>query len=264
MSIGRGYMATSFGQVHYRYAGTPGAPVLLLLHQTPSTSAMYEPMMQALGPHFRLIAPDTPGMGMSDAMPGKMTIPRLAQGIAEFLDELGVVRCYVFGHHTGASIAVELGAQQPSLVEAVALSGPPLLTATMRETLPALASAFDVREDGKHLASMWQRIRDKDHDAPLEIIERETLNGIRLGDRYRAAYAAVVEHDIATTMTGLECPALVFAGTEDTLYSQLDAAFELLKHGERRSIDGARTFVCETEHHRVAEFLQDFFLGEAA
>ena len=264
MSIGRGYIATSFGQVHYRYAGTPGAPVLLLLHQTPSTSAMYEPMMRALSPHFRLIAPDTPGMGMSDASGDDLTIPGLAKAIGEFLDELGVVRCYVFGHHTGASIAAELAAQQPSLVQAIALSGPPLLTRDMREKLPSLASSFDVREDGQHLASMWQRIRDKDHDAPLEIIERETINGLRLGDRYGAAYDAVIEHDIAAAMTSLECPALVFAGTEDILYSQLDAAFELLKHGERRSIDGARTFVCETEHRLVAELLQDFFLREAA
>ena len=264
MSIGRGYVATSFGQVHYRYAGTLGAPVLVLLHQTPSTSAMYEPMLLALAPQFRLIAPDTPGMGMSDGMPGPMSIPGLAAGIGEFLDELGVVRCYVFGHHTGASIAAELAVQQPPLVGALAMSGPPLLTPEMRDRLPALASTIAATEDGEHLANMWQRIRDKDDGAPLEIIERETINGLQLGDRYSDAYSAVIEHDIAATMAQLECPALVFAGTEDSLYSQLDAAFELLKHGQRRSIDGGRTFVCETEHQQVAEMLQDFFLGEAA
>ena len=264
MTIGRAYVATSFGHVHYRYAGTPGAPVLLMLHQTPSSSTMFEPMMHALSPEFRLIAPDTPGMGMSDAKPGDMTIPALAEGIAEFLDELGVVRCHVFGHHTGASIAVELAAQQSSLVEAIALSGPPLLTPEMREALPALGSRFDIDEDGEHLSSMWQRMRDKDRDAPLEIIERETINGIQLGDRYSAAYSAVADHDFATALSGLGCPALVFAGTEDSLYSQLDAAFRLLKRGRRESIDGARTFVCETEYQRVAALLQDFFLGEAA
>lgn len=264
MSIGRGYVATTFGQVHYRYAGTPGTPVLLLLHQTPSTSAMYEPMMRALAPDFRLIAPDTPGMGMSDGMPGEMTIAKLAAGIAEFLDELGVVSCYVFGHHTGASIAAELAGQQPLLVEAIAMSGPPLLTKEMQEKLPALASTFDAQEDGEHLSNMWQRIRNKDHSAPLDIIERETINGLQLGDRYSDAYKAVAEHDIAAVMTQIECPALVFAGTEDSLYSQLDAAFELLKYGRRHSIDGARTFVCETDHEKVAELLQHFFLGEAA
>ena len=216
MSIGRGYIATSFGQVHYRYAGTPGAPVLLLLHQTPSTSAMYEPMMQALAPTLPPHCAGHTGNGHERRDAGQYDHPGLAEGIAEFLDELGVVRCHVFGHHTGASIAVELAAQNPSLVEAVALSGPPLLTREMQEKLPALASSFDVREDGKHLSSMWQRIRDKDHDAPLEIIERETMNGLQLGDRYGAAYAAVVDHDIAAAMTNLDCPALVFAGTEDS------------------------------------------------
>ena len=134
----------------------------------------------------------------------------------------------------------------------------------MRANLPTLASTIAATEDGEHLANMWQRIRNKDDGAPLKIIERETINGLQLGDRYSDAYAAVIEHDIAGSMNRLDCPALVFAGTEDLLYSQLDAAFELLKHGQRRSIDGARTFVCETEHQKVAEILQDFFLGEAA
>ena len=66
MSIGRAYANCSYGQVHNRYAGTPGAPPLVLLHQTPSTSAMYETLMQRLAGDFRLIAPDTPGMGLSD------------------------------------------------------------------------------------------------------------------------------------------------------------------------------------------------------
>ena len=169
MNTRRGYVATSFGQLHYRYAGTPGAPVLVLLHQTPSTSAMYEPMMRVLAGQFRLIAPDTPGMGMSDGLSEPMSVPGLAAGIAEFLDEIGVVRSYLFGHHTGASIAAELAAQNPALVEAIALSGPPLLTREMRDKLPALASTFAAQEDGEHLSSMWRRIRDKDNSAPLEI-----------------------------------------------------------------------------------------------
>ena len=66
MNVARGYTTTSFGQVHYRFAGTPGKPVVVFLHQTPSDSAMYEDLMRELADDYRLFAPDTPGMGMSD------------------------------------------------------------------------------------------------------------------------------------------------------------------------------------------------------
>ena len=102
MSVHRGYAAVSFGQVHYRYAGRGDKPVLVLLHQTPSTSEMYVELMQALEQDFRLLAPDTPGMGMSDMIDGELTIAGLADSIAEFLDEIGIDHCFVFGHHTGA------------------------------------------------------------------------------------------------------------------------------------------------------------------
>ena len=42
--------------------------------------------MLALANDYRLYAPDTPGMGLSDPVAGEMTIDALADGIVEFLD----------------------------------------------------------------------------------------------------------------------------------------------------------------------------------
>lgn len=264
MTVRRAYAAVSFGQVHYRYAGTPGKPVVVLLHQTPSTSEMYENLMMALAADYRLIAPDTPGMGLSDPVADPLTIAGLATGIAEFLDEVGVDRYYLFGHHTGASIAVQIAAVHPRHIEAVALSGPTLLSDELRARLPEMASAIPARADGAHLQGMWQRIHSKDESAPMDIIERETINGIQLGDRYAAAYDAVVEQDFAAALRALTCPVLVFAGTGDPLYGQLDAALRQLGNGRKESIADAKTFVCETHCPQVAGLLRDFFSGEAA
>jgi pimeloyl-ACP methyl ester carboxylesterase len=264
MNVNRGYVTVSFGQIHYRFAGTPGKPVLLLLHQTPSTSAMYEELMNALASEFRMFAPDTPGMGMSDATSGDMSVRALADGLAEFLDEVGIEHCLLFGHHTGAAIAAELAALHPLRFDAVALSGPTLLSEELKRRLPALATAFPVLEDGSHLTRMWNRIRDKDCDAPLEISLRETLSGLELGDNYPAVYDAVINHDIATALVSLNCPVLVFAGTDDILHGQLGAVSQLLKNGEQSEIDGAKTFVCETHCADVAGLLRGFFPREAA
>lgn len=264
VSVYRGYAAVSFGQVHYRYAGAGDKPVLVLLHQTPSTSEMYVELMEVLEQDFRLLAPDTPGMGMSDMITDELTIANLADGIAEFLDEIGIDHCLVFGHHTGASIAAELAARHPKIVDAIALSGPALLDDALRAKLKTSAATVAPSEDGAHLQTMWDRIVGKDADASLSIIERETLSGLQLGGRYSDTYTAVIEHDFATTAAAMQCPALVFAGTLDPLIGQLDAAFELLQQGSKTTIGGARTFVCETHKTEVADLLKNFFPREAA
>ena len=262
MSVHRGYAAVSFGQVHYRYAGAGDKPVLVLLHQTPSTSEMYIELMQALDRDFRLLAPDTPGMGMSDRIDGELTIAGLADGIAEFLDEIGIDHCFVFGHHTGASIAAELAARHPRVVDAVAMSGPTLLSESLKSKLKTVSTSIPILEDGSHLQAMWSRIGGKDADAPLSIVLRETINGLQLGDLYPDAYNAVIEHDFAAAAASMQCPVLVFAGTLDPLFGQLDAAFELLQQGSMTSIDGARTFVCETHKDEVAGLLRNFYCQE--
>ena len=51
--------------IFYREAGASDAPVILLLHGLPSSSRMYEPLLQRLSGKYRLIAPDYPGFGHS-------------------------------------------------------------------------------------------------------------------------------------------------------------------------------------------------------
>src|SRR5882724_1959401 len=52
--------------IFYREAGPKNAPVLLLLHGVPTSSRMYQPMLESsLSAEHRLIAPDFPGFGHS-------------------------------------------------------------------------------------------------------------------------------------------------------------------------------------------------------
>src|ERR1700693_3570412 len=52
--------------IFYREAGLKDAPTILLLHGLPSSSRMYQPLLESsLSEKYHLIAPDYPGFGHS-------------------------------------------------------------------------------------------------------------------------------------------------------------------------------------------------------
>ena len=54
-------------KVFYREAGRQDAPVLLLLHGFPSSSHTFHDLIPALADTHRVVAPDMPDFGFSDA-----------------------------------------------------------------------------------------------------------------------------------------------------------------------------------------------------
>lgn len=262
-AIQRGYVPAGRAQIHFRRAGRPEAPLLVLLHQTPSTSEMYEPLMAALADRYDVIAPDTPGFGNSDATDGLFSIAAAASALAAAVRWIRPGAGFWFGHHTGAALALQVAATHPDRVQKLALSGPCLLDDALRERLPKAAAHLPIAQDGGHLKAIWDRIAAKDDEASLELRQRETLAGAASGIRYAQAYQAVVDVDTAAQLKSLACPTLVFAGTRDPLYPQLDAAYRLLVHGEKAQIEGARTFICERQTDQVAALLAKFFGASA-
>lgn len=255
----RGYVDLDHGQLHYRRAGVPGEPLVVLLHQTPSTSEMYEPLMHALADRFDLIALDTPGFGGSDALPGVFSIAAAAKALAAAIAKLHAGPCDWFGHHTGAALALQVAYDEPQRVRRLAMSGPCLLDAKLRERLPLVSAYLQPTADGSHLGPMWERMAAKDADAALAIRQREFIAGLAAGTTYSEAYASVIATDTEAQLRALRCPTLVFAGTADPLYPQLDAAFRMLANGRKAEVAGAKTFICERQTAEVAGLLSDFF-----
>jgi pimeloyl-ACP methyl ester carboxylesterase len=153
-------------QVHYRRGGQ--GPVVLLLHQSPQSSREMEPIIEAWGSHFTLLAPDAPGYGFSSpllatgqALTGA-SIDDFAAATLEFADALGLRRFCVYGFHTGASIGVALAQAFPDRIAAVAANGLVIptaeeLAAILREYLPPFVPHWD----GSHLVWLWARLREQ-------------------------------------------------------------------------------------------------------
>ncbi|HEY8568572.1 alpha/beta fold hydrolase [Microbulbifer sp.] len=258
-----------FAQLHFRSCGCEASPLLLLLHQTPSSSAMYVRLMPLLANDFFVLAIDTPGFGSSDPLPatfpGGISIAGFADAIYRAVSSKFDRPALVFGHHTGAAIAVQLAFDQPAFVRALALSGPTLLTDEQKAALPRAAQTLAVNAEGTHWQQMWQRLRAKDPQAELSLSLREALLAFACGDYYEASYRAVVEQDVAAQMATIQCPALVFAGGQDVLSSAVSPSVRLLAEGRAAALpQDAGTYVCDRQPAAVANLLRPFFLDVVA
>ncbi len=259
VDITRGFVSVASGQLHYRQVINPGKPSLVLLHQAPSSSTMFEPLMQALGEHYHIVAPDFPGFGDSEALAETPSVELYAQNVYAALQQLGVNECLLFGHHSGTSVAMALTEIAPLLASKMFLSGAALLTSELKQILPSKAEPIAPQADGRHVQAMWQRIAAKDIDADIALVEREVILALQMGEGYQQAYQAVADYDFAKGLAQLNCPLMICAGTEDPLYSLMDSVIAVKPETKKAEITDGRTYVCERNTAEIAELMHNFF-----
>lgn len=112
-------------EIFYREAGPKDAPVLLLLHGFPSSSRMYQPLLEsALSARYHLIAPDYPGFGHSswpDPKSFHYTFDHLTQVMQDFASELHLDRYTLFLQDYGGPIGMRLAVAHPEKVQAIVI-----------------------------------------------------------------------------------------------------------------------------------------------
>ena len=109
-------------RIFYREAGPSHAPAVVLLHGFPSSSRMYEPLLPMLSGKYRLIAPDYPGFGHSDAPPASefsYTFDTLAETMAALLETLEVRRYVLFMQDYGGPVGFRMALRNPDRVAAI-------------------------------------------------------------------------------------------------------------------------------------------------
>ncbi|RRN63980.1 alpha/beta fold hydrolase [Caulobacter sp. 602-1] len=106
--------------VFYRQAGPKDAPVVVLLHGFPSSSRMFGGVIPLLAVNHRVIAPDYPGFGHSDAPPPDRyaySFDQLARTVDGLLDHLGVTRCVFLMQDYGGPVGFRLAMSRPDRVQ---------------------------------------------------------------------------------------------------------------------------------------------------
>ena len=87
-AIRRRFVDTAVGPIHVAICGTPDAPAVLLLHQTPRSWREYEAVLPRLGVDRFAIAMDTVGFSDAPAPLWPPTIERWAAAAHALLDAM--------------------------------------------------------------------------------------------------------------------------------------------------------------------------------
>lgn len=237
MTITRHFHYVGERAVHYRRAGR--GPALVLLHASPVSSKVFEPMMRFYAQRYTTFAFDTPGNGLSGPLPNDdPDIADYANAQADVLEALGVEKCLIYGRHTGASIAVEMANGHPDRIAMAMTDGYPVFTEEQRKAyLSGYLEDLPVTPDGSHLTWMWARYRDQflfwpwnkreagnraDCDMPdIDFIQNGVVALMEAGNNYKAPYRAVFKHEALETLASVDRPVCLASRPGDSLFPKL-------------------------------------------
>lgn len=236
----RGFVNTTQGQVHYRVAGS--GPPVVLLHDSPRSSAMYGELLRWLGEHFTAIAIDTPGHGNSTPLPvsPQPEIADFARAISSALEALGIARCSIYGYHASSKIVLEMAVARPESLSGAILDGLSLpLAPPEPDFIARYMRPFEPSEDGSHLAREWTRVRDLHRffpwfaksgrsrinvDLPEEQhLHRYAIDLFSAGRHYSSAYAAAMRHQAIPLIPRVRVRSVVMCRENDVLFRYLEA-----------------------------------------
>lgn len=212
------YQSVNGIRLRYESWGVGEAP-LLLLHGLGSSADDWFLQLPAFAPHYRCVAVDLRGHGLSDKPAGAYSMPLFAADVAGLLRALGEAPAHVLGLSLGGMVAQQLAITYPELVRSLILLN----------TLPGLwpPTRGIVRLAGRRLAAPWRR-RTMAQQAARVVAdlfprpEHATLKAqaeARLAANDPAAYQratrAILVFRPGAALSRIVCPTLIVAGTAD-------------------------------------------------
>lgn len=259
----KGYVDSTEGQVHYRRMGT-GNP-LVLLHQVPSSSWMWEPLLEPLARRgYTAVAFDLPGYGMSDPPAAAPNVAYYARRIADAAAALGLERSGVVGHHTGGSVAIRLALDHPDEISGLVAYGLALLDADFSQRL-AREQPPEYDAEGVAITKFW-KARWGDHTGEMaEFIAARATAEMLMSMKHRPdGHVAVGMADHVAMVRALRRPALAVAGRREMLYQESQRGPALSSMVEFQEMEDAGIDVVDEMPERFADLIDRFFTSHAS
>jgi len=254
------YVMTGAGQVprqvHVREWGAVGKPLLVLVHWTPLSGRMFEalgPVLAGLG--WRVMAPDLPGYGRSEARAADWGMEDWAAALVEVIGDHGPA--VVLGGHLGAAVATEMALGWPGRVRALILDGCPFLTEGLRAALAGMAAemAGAGRPSGDGIERLaYDRAAGvlREYGVPTEPERVWPVMTEYLQTDFVSSGPVLAAYDIGARLAAVSHPVLLLGADGDSLAASLDGARAILPGAVWHRFSGA-----DPVHfpERVDEFL---------
>ena len=234
--------------LHYELTSAPnGSPTpVVFLHGMGSSAADWTQQLPVFASHYRVLTPDLRAHGQSSDPGDWFTVERLADDVAEWLEQLGERAAHVVGLSLGGCTALALALRHPARLRSLTLVNAfaryqstghrglmrqlkrtwLLLTAPMPEVAAFIANGLFPKPD--------QQLFREAAIASLGQNRKRT---------YFAAMRAISVFDVRQQLPGLRVPTLIVAGEHDTTVAH--AAQQFL----HRSIPNAQLLIAPDSGH---------------
>jgi pimeloyl-ACP methyl ester carboxylesterase len=218
------------------------------------------PLLAARG--YRCVAFDLPGHGESDAAAGEPDLEFYASRIADASADLGLTRYAIVGHHTGASVGLQMAVDHPERVTALVGWGLALLdSAGLQELANEAAPVYDY--DAVALIKWWKwRWKSLGSIATGDLTATRVTEMLQTGTGRPLAHHAVGRADHEQLLKRLQVPMLTLAGTSEMLYEETRKAPGVNPRVRFQQLGAAGFDVIDTDTEAFAE-ATDRFLREA-
>jgi pimeloyl-ACP methyl ester carboxylesterase len=238
--------------------GDPQEPPILLLHGIGRSLEDWAPQFSHYRrAGYRVIAPDLPGSGFSDRLPGPTTVRALANSVLETLDVIGEVnRVHVMGNSLGGAVALQLLTLKPDRVATLVLANSGGFGSEMHLMLRLVATPFVGRIATRYTTRVSAKMAER-----LLYVDRSLVTKERIDHALKIARqtdAGVVMHETArllgtirgvrpewrkellTDVSHYRRPTLIVWGDRDRILpvKHLDAARRSLPHARVHLFEG--------------------------
>jgi pimeloyl-ACP methyl ester carboxylesterase len=217
--------------IHYRRCGS--GPFIFLLHPSPRSSRMMEPLMQMLSENFTVVAPDTPGYGFSGALPERANslydyVPYLHKLINSITDN----PITLYGTATGAQLAIAYSLIYNEHVRHLYLDNAAHFDEdTCDEILKNYFPDFSPKEDGSHLQKIWEHVCSSclffpwfaAMLPPATVVQNIVDDYVLAGANYADGYIAAFKHERAEKVQQLKCSTTIFKWLGSPILKHIEA-----------------------------------------
>ncbi len=221
----------------------PGAPTVVLVHGIGMGQLYFGLLRTELSKSFDVVALDLPGFGRSPRPERSLSMPELADLLADALRALVPTPCIPVGHSMGAQLVAELAVRHPELVDRLVLISPTVN--------PAERSAW---QQGLRL------LQDLSNDPPFVALIGARLY-LQAGPRwYLQKLRTMLEHDLRPLLPRIAQPTLVIRGARDRVApaAWVEEVAASLPDGRLRIAEGKGHEAMMTGAEPVARMIGEF------
>jgi pimeloyl-ACP methyl ester carboxylesterase len=207
--------------VYYEDHGS-GEP-LLAIAGFGSSSAVFQPLVEASSDAFRWITYDHPAAGRSSWRAFACTTGAMARSAIDVLDELGLDAAHIAGASLGGAVALELALRFPERARSLILLGTTAAGPLHRGTLsaPTLAATLEIMVGSTRRRRLWLGPAMFSDGFREREPERARALAVLLNAYPPALWGVVGQciaaslHDVADELDQIGVPTLVLHGERD-------------------------------------------------